>query len=128
MRKLLMAVIAIAAVVTTSAQTTKPVAVNITGKWVVSLQTDAFTSTPAVEFKTQEGEKVTGTYTGRYGSYPFEGKLKERALEFSFKMSAEGTDVEMWFGGEVAADAQSMKGRATLTGLGDATWTATRAK
>ena len=72
----------------------------------MSLQTDAFTSTPTVEFKSQEGEKLTGVYTGRYGSYPFEGTLKERALEFSFKMSAEGTDVEMSFAGEVAADAQ----------------------
>ena len=129
MRNVLNAALVVALALTTvAAQTTKPAAVTITGKWTVSLQTEAFTSTPTVEFKSQEGEKITGVYTGRYGSYPFEGKLKERALEFSFKMSAEGTDVEMWFAGEVAADAQSMKGRATLTGLGDATWTATRAK
>ena len=100
MRKVFNAAVLVALALTTvAAQTTKPAAVTITGKWTVSLQTDAFTSTPTVEFKSQEGEKITGVYTGRYGSYPFEGKLKERALEFSFKMSAEGTDVEMWFGG-----------------------------
>ena len=43
-------------------------------------------------------------------------------------MSAEGTDVEMSFAGEIAADFKSMKGTADLGGMGSATWTATRPK
>jgi hypothetical protein len=34
----------------------------------------------------------------------------------------------MNFSGEVAADAQTMKGQATIEGLGDATWSAKRDK
>ena len=34
----------------------------------------------------------------------------------------------MSFRGEVAADAESMKGQATIEGLGDATWSARRDK
>lgn len=128
MRTFLIAAVAAVSIANIAAQTTaKPAPVNITGKWTMTLETEAFTATPALEFK-QDGAKFTGTYTGRYGTYPFQGALKERALEFSFKMSAEGTDVEMWFGGEVAADGQTMKGRGSLTGLGDATWSAKKEK
>jgi glucose/arabinose dehydrogenase len=111
----------------TPSPTAKPVP-TITGKWVVTLMTDAFTSTPSIEF-VQDGEKITGTYeSGRYGKTALAGTLKARTLEFSFTLSAEGTDVLMSYRGEVAADFESIKGTAELTGLGSATWTAKRAK
>lgn len=102
-------------------------ATSIVGKWAMTLETDAFTATPALEFA-QQGEKLTGTYEGRYGKFPFTAILKGKALEFTFMMTAEGTDVEMAFKGEVAADFQSIKGTAELGGMGAATWTAKRAK
>ena len=76
----------------------------------------------------QDGEKITGTYTGRYGSFELKGTLKGRALEFTFTMNAEGTPTPMTFTGEVAADGQTMKGKATLGEMGEATWTAERPK
>jgi hypothetical protein len=81
------------------------------------------TATPGLELK-QDGAKITGTYTGRYGSFPLEGTLKDRTLAFSFTMSAEGQAVTMSFTGEVAADALSMKGTASLGEMGEATWIA----
>jgi len=116
----------------TPSPTVKPTptpAPTITGKWTLTLETDSFTATPTVEF-VQDGEKITGHYEGRYGKFPLTGVLapKTRALEFSFTMSAEGTDVTMAYRGEVAVDFQSIKGTAELTGLGSATWTAKRAK
>ena len=100
---------------------------TIAGKWTLTVVTDVFTSTPSIEFA-QDGEKITGTYeSGRYGKTPLTGILKGRALEFSFTLSAEGTEVPMAYWGEVAADFQSIKGTAELTGLGSATWTAKRA-
>jgi hypothetical protein len=104
----------------------KPTAVSIAGKWTMTLELEAFTATPALEFK-QDGEKITGTYTGRYGAFPFAGTLKDRALAFAFKMNAEGTEIQMSFTGEVAADGKTMKGRVTLSELGDGTWSAARA-
>jgi hypothetical protein len=106
----------------------KPAPVNITGKWTMTLELEAFTATPTLEFK-QDGEKVTGTYTSaRYGTFPFQGKIKDRALEFTVKMSAEGSDVELSFSGDVAADGQTMKGKGSLSGVGDATWNARKEK
>jgi hypothetical protein len=83
------------------------------------------TATPALELK-QDGEKVTGTYTGRYGAFPLQGTVKARTLEFRFTMKADGADVPMVFIGDVAADGQSIKGDATLGEMGEATWTAKR--
>ena len=100
----------------------KPAAVA--GKWVVTLETEAFTATSTLELK-QDGEKLTGTYTSqRYGPSPLTGTIKERALQFSFKMNAEGTEVQMAFSGEVSADGQTIKGKATIAEMGDAVWSA----
>ena len=101
---------------------------SVAGKWTLTLVSENFTATPALELK-QDGEKITGSYTsGRYGSFPLEGTLKGRAIEFAFTMSAEGTTVAMSFKGEVAADGKTMKGKASLGDLGEATWTAERPK
>lgn len=100
---------------------------SIAGKWALTLVTEAFTANTTLDLKL-DGEKVTGTYTGRYGSFPLEGTLKGRALEFTFTMNAEGTPTPMTFTGEVAADGQTMKGKATLGEMGEATWTAERPK
>ena len=45
--------------------------------------------TPTLELK-QDGEKITGTYTGRYGTSPLQGTLKGRALEFAFQIERRG--------------------------------------
>ena len=126
----LTSLIVLAAGLVLSAQTPTPAptkAINIAGKWTMTLDLSIGQATPALDLK-QDGEKITGTYTGRYGTFPLKGTLKERALEFSVQMNAEGQDVTMSFSGEVAADAQSMKGQASIEGLGDATWTAKRDK
>jgi hypothetical protein len=99
--------------------------VSVAGKWVVTLEMGMGTATPELDLK-QDGAKITGTYTGRYGSFPLEGSLKGRVIAFSFTMSAEGQSVTMSYTGEVAADAQSMKGTASLGEMGDATWSAKR--
>jgi len=100
---------------------------NVAGKWNMTLEMSMGTGTPVLELK-QDGEKITGTYTGRYGTFPLEGTLKGRAIEFWFTMTAEGQSVSMSFAGEVAADAQTMSGQATLGELGDATWSARKEK
>lgn len=103
----------------------KPAA--IAGKWAMTLDMSIGQATPALVFK-QDGEKLTGTYTGRYGTFEFKGTIKERALQFSFQMDTDGGTTTMTFEGTVAVDGQSMKGTGTIEGLGDATWTAKRQK
>ncbi|HUL73073.1 MAG TPA: hypothetical protein VLT86_08225 [Vicinamibacterales bacterium] len=131
-RTILASLLLVAASLVALAQTPTPTPtpakpINIAGKWAMTLDLSIGQATPALDLK-QDGEKVTGTYTGRYGTFPLQGTLKGRALEFSFQMNAEGQDVTMSFSGEVAVDGESMKGTATIEGLGDATWTAKRDK
>ena len=121
------ALVAAAAAAAGAQQAPPKPAIDLTGKWLVELHLEMGTATPTLELK-QEGEKISGTYTGRYGAFPLSGTLKDRTLQFSFKMNADGTDASMSFVGEVAADGQTMKGKAEMEGLGDAAWNAKRDK
>jgi len=110
------------------AQKPDPKAVpDIAGKWLMTIEMSMGTGAPTLEIK-QDGEKITGSYTGRYGTFAIEGTIKERTLVFSFNMSAEGESVAMTFTGEIAADAQTMKGKAEMGGMGEATWNAKKDK
>jgi len=113
------------------AQDAKPAAkvIAIAGNWTMALELPAIGSaSPSLDLK-QDGEKITGTYTGRYGASAIEGTLKDRAIEFTTTVNAEGTPAKMSFWGEVSLDGQTMtKGTAEVEGLGDATWTATKNK
>jgi hypothetical protein len=99
-------------------------ALNVTGKWLMTVDTSMGSGNPALELS-QAGEKVTGTYTGRYGAFSLEGTLKDLTIQFSFTMGADTPQI-ISFAGEVAADGQSMKGTASLGEMGDATWSAKR--
>jgi len=130
MRMMLLTMFALLAVGSLAAQQApdKPAPkLDVSGKWNMTLEMSTGTGTPTLVLK-QAGEVVTGTYTGRYGEYPLKGTLKGNKLEFGFTMSAEGTEVELSFAGDVAADGQSIKGSAAIAMLGDATWSAVRAK
>ncbi len=100
---------------------------NVSGTWTMTLEMPMGTGTPSLVLK-QEGEKITGSYTGRYGTFPLDGSIKERTIVFTFTMTAEGETVPMTFTGEVAADGQTMKGKASLGEMGDATWSAKKDK
>lgn len=101
---------------------------TIAGKWTMSLEIPMGTATPALEF-VQQGEKVTGTYEGRYGKWPVTGVLKNRVLEFSVTMNAEGTETTLSFRGELSEDFKTiLKGVADLGGMGEGAWTAKRAE
>ena len=121
----LAAIAALGAQTPTPQKTPAPPPPSLVGKWTMTLEMDQFTATPAVEF-IQQGDKLTGTYEGRYGKFVFNATLKGKALDFSFTMNDEGTDVMMAFKGEVAADFKSIKGNAELGGMGSATWSAVR--
>ena len=105
----------------------KPAPTTVTGKWNVTLEMQSGTASPTLDL-TQQGEKLTGVYEGRYGKFALTGTVKARKIEFSFKMNAEGTDVVMTYTGEVAADFLTMKGVAMLDQMGEASWTAKRAE
>jgi hypothetical protein len=114
----LLAISFLAAVV--SAEPTK-----VAGKWNVTLQLESITGHPVITLK-QDGEKLTGTYEGRYGVSDLKGSIKDKEIEFTVIVLAEGTRVEGVFGGKV--DGDSMSGSVEFEGAGDGTWSAVRVK
>ncbi len=127
LRSLSVAALVLAATASTVAQKTPEAAVNLTGKWQMQLEMSVGTSTPVLVFK-HEGEKLTGTYTGRYGEFPLVGKVDGRKLEFVVTINAEGTETRMSFTGELTPAGDVVKGNAELGGMGEATWLAKREK
>lgn len=98
---------------------------KVAGKWNVTLQLESITGHPVITLK-QDGEKLTGTYEGRYGASDLKGSIKDKEIEFTVAFVAEGTRTEGFFGGTV--DGDSMSGSVEFEGAGDGTWSAVRAK
>lgn len=115
MRKALMIASVIAAVAGVSAQTP-----NITGKWIFEVQTDAGGGSPVFEFK-QDGEKLTGKYSGAFGNADLTGTVKGNQMTFAFKADAQGTMVDITYKGTIEKD--TIKGSLDIAGMATGTFT-----
>jgi hypothetical protein len=98
---------------------------KVDGKWNVLLQLESITGHPVLTLK-QDGEKLSGTYEGRYGPSALEGEIKENRIAFVVTFSAEGTKTTGVFQGSV--DGATMGGSVEFDGAGSGTWSAARAK
>jgi hypothetical protein len=97
---------------------------KVAGRWNVTLELEAITGHPVLTFK-QDGEKLTGTYEGRYGTFAIEGSIKEKSIQFTVTMVAEGVQTQGSFTGTV--DGETMGGKVEFEGAGEGSWTASRA-
>jgi hypothetical protein len=99
--------------------------VDVTGKWIFTVTTDAGSGTPAVTLK-QQGDSLTGHYSSQiFGEVPFKGTIKDGKIVFSFASSVQGTNVNVTYSGTVEG-ADAMKGSVDFGGLGGGTFTAKR--
>jgi len=98
--------------------------VDVTGKWAFTVETSAGSGTPKFTFK-QDGEKLTGHYSGQLGEAELTGSVKGSAITFSFMGDAAGTPIEATYSGTVE-NKDSMKGKVTLGGFGEGTFTGKR--
>lgn len=96
---------------------------NIAGQWQFTVELAVGTGRPLVTFK-QDGEKITGTYEGRYGKSNLEGTVKENHVEFIVTVVAEGETASGRFSGTVEND--KMSGDVDYDGAGEGTWAAVR--
>lgn len=96
---------------TAHAQTT----VNVSGTWNITVQTDAGSGTPTFVLK-QEGEKITGTYTGQLGEAPLTGTIKGNVIHIEFAI--EGNKI-VYDGKATATD---MEGNVDLAGMATGTF------
>ena len=104
-----------AAILTVGAQST-----NVTGNWKLTIESPNGTGGPSLVLK-QDGEKLTGTYKGRFGESPLEGTVKGKEIKFSTKVNAQGQEVLVEYSGTV--DGDTMKGKAKFGDLGEGTFT-----
>jgi hypothetical protein len=96
--------------------------VDVTGKWRMALEMEMGRATPLLDL-TQSGSKITGTYTGRYGSSPVSGEIEGKALRFSVAMET----TSLLFKGELKDDG-TLAGTADFGEIGAVAWTAAREK
>jgi hypothetical protein len=59
--------------------------INVSGSWTMSVETDMGSGSPAFTLK-QEGEKITGTYTGQLGDSQVTGTLKGNVIHLEFSI------------------------------------------
>src|SRR4051812_27152883 len=82
-------------------------------KWNVALQLESISGHPVILLE-QDGEKLTGTYEGRYGPSGLKGSIKEKDIEFTVSFVAEVMQTHGVFAGKV--DSDSMGGTVSFEG------------
>lgn len=98
--------------------------VEVTGKWAFNVETSAGSGTPTLTLK-QDGEKLTGHYSGQLGEADFTGTVKGQAVYIKFTIDVQGNQLEYIYDGTVESK-NDMKGKVSIVGLGDGTFTAKR--
>lgn len=95
-------------------------ALNVTGNWAVEVETQAGSGTPSFTLK-QDGEKLTGRYKGQLGEADLTGTVKGGQIEFSIKLTGGQVEGTVVYTG--TTDGKTMKGKVSLAGLGEGTFT-----
>jgi hypothetical protein len=96
--------------------------VDVTGKWAFTVETAAGSGNPTLTMK-QDGEKLTGHYTGQLGESDFTGTVKGNKIDIKFTIDVQGNNLEYIYDGTVDGK-DTMKGKVSIVGLGDGTFTA----
>src|SRR5262245_66303207 len=105
----------LAAALTVGAQSS-----NVSGNWKLTLETPNGAANPSLVLK-QDGEKLTGTYKGRFGEAPLEGSIKAKEIKFTVKVNAQGQEFKLEYAGTVEGD--TMKGKVKFgEKIGRASW------
>jgi hypothetical protein len=96
-------------------------AADVTGSWGCEVETSAGSGTPSFTFK-QEGENLTGSYSGQLGEAKVKGTLKGDKIEFSFQAGAVAEGATVTYSGTVDEAGKKMKGTAKLADFGQGTF------
>ncbi len=97
---------------------------DISGKWVFQVETGAGSGSPNFTFE-QQGEALTGTYSGLLGQAKLKGTVKGTQVEFTFDVEGDAGKATVEYKGTVESDTK-MKGTVKLGSFGDGTWTGTK--
>ena len=98
--------------------------VDLTGKWLFNVQTDAGGGTPTFTLK-QDGDKLTGHYVGTFGEADVTGTVKGKDFTIQYSADAQGTKIDITYKGTVETK-DSVKGTMSIAVLGEGTFTGKR--
>jgi hypothetical protein len=119
------ALLALTIAIVVAARASAQAKVDLTGKWIFEVQTDAGTGTPTVTLK-QEGEKLSGHYSSQtLGEADLTGTVKGQNVNFSFMADLGGQGVPVTYAATVESK-DAMKGTIDIGGLAGGTFTGKR--
>jgi len=98
---------------------------DVSGSWTLDVNTDGGSGTPTITLK-QNGEALTGEYSGQLGQAQLSGTLKGSDITFSFDVTVEGNAVHVVYTGTAGPDA--MKGRVDIGGAVQGTFSGKRTR
>jgi uncharacterized protein (DUF2147 family) len=97
-------------------------AADVTGTWNAKVELGGGQGGSPTFVIKQEGEKLTGTYSGALGDAPLTGSIKGNDVVFNF--DAGGCPVH--YEGQLDADGKKMQGKVDYCGQASGTFTATK--
>ncbi len=89
---------------------------DMTGRWNMSVTTPHGAGTPSFDLM-QEGDQLSGTYTGRFGEFPVTGSVKGNQFEIRYDSSG----VLIKYIGE--SDGATAEGKVDFGSFGSGTFT-----
>jgi hypothetical protein len=98
--------------------------IDVTGKWLFTVDTTAGSGTPTITLQ-QQGEALTGHYSGQLGEADLTGSVKGQEIAFVFSVDAQGVRLNCTYTGSIESK-DSLKGKVDISGLGNGTFTAKR--
>lgn len=96
-------------------------AVDVTGVWDMTLQSQEGTAHPTITLN-QAGEKITGIYEGKIGSSKVTGTIQGNDIKFTVSLKFQDVTYSVSYAGTVSGD--SMKGTTRFGNGGTGTWSA----
>jgi len=94
-------------------------AADITGTWIMKVESPLGTGTPTFTL-VQKGEEVTGDYKGQLGEAKVAGVLKGNALSMSYDINAQGLALKITYSGTV--DGNHVSGKVIFGDQGEGTF------
>jgi hypothetical protein len=98
-------------------------AADLSGTWVLTVESPQGTSNPTMTL-TQDGESVSGTYSGSLGSSDISGTVDGDSFKLVANLSMQGQEIPLTYTGTQSGD--SMTGSLDLAGMGGADFTGSR--
>lgn len=101
-------------------------AADVTGTWALQVELSAGSGSPTFTFR-QEGEKITGRYSGALGEADVTGTVKGDEIQFQFTVKGDLGELTAKYTGKVSGD--TMKGKCDYgSAVGEGTFEGKRRK